>query len=187
MRSNLDCGYALEDPPITVPWGLSRRKLAQILGGHGLRRWDNDNFVISCKSLTGLSHELQFRFNVDYGPNHYMLVLYQLPGHDIGQSFHTFQRHLELTFGSPSSSEDTDDSFPYYTWKIGDFTVSHGVHERFVLCETVSIAPPSYSPPLPVRCWRTLAYWFSIESFLIPRLVLLSLIPVLVAIYLLSR
>jgi hypothetical protein len=113
MQSNLDCGYALEDPPITVPWGLSRRELVQILARHGVRRLNDNNFVLSCKSLTGLSHELHFRFNVDYGPSRYMLLLSRLPGDDVGRSFDTFQRHLELTFGSPSSSEDTEDGFPY--------------------------------------------------------------------------
>lgn len=187
MTSDLEYGYPLDKPPLTVPWGLSRRELVRALSTHGLVASDKDNFVLSCTSLSGLSHQLQFRFDAVYGPKRYMLALVRPQESDVSQSFDTFQRHLEMTFGPPSSSEENDDGWPFHTWNIGDFIVHHSVIVRFMPSENVLIIPPECPPPLLRHCWRTLAYWFTMERFLLSRLMLLWLVPILLAVILLSR
>ena len=194
MQADLAHGYALEQPSILVPWGLSRRQLVSVLGPHGLRKVDANNFVLSCTSLSGLHHQLLFQYDFSLGPKRYFLKLYQSNPQDIRKSYETFQLHLEMTFGRPSRSEETEDGFLYHTWNLGEVTVSHSVHERFVFCETIAVVPSLPSPSLllkilrfPRQFCRDAVFVFTFERFLIPRFLLLTIVSVILAIFVLSR
>lgn len=147
-RLDLHVGFTIENPAVTVPWGLSKRKLRRLLGPLGLRKVSEDYYVISCVSLSGLSHELAFHFDVSCRRAKYWLDFFQQNRRDISDSYNAFQRHLEQTFGTPSGSDNGEDGFPCHRWDIESFTVAHGVYERHSLCEYVTISPRRYAPSM---------------------------------------
>ncbi len=194
MQADLTHGYPLEQPSMLVPWGLSRRQLVSVLGPYGLRKVDANNFVLACTSLSGLHHQLLFQYDLDHGQKKYLLRMYQSNPQDIRESYETCQLHLEMTFGRPSRSDETEDGFLHHTWNLGEFTVSHSVHERFGFCETIAVIPSLPAPSLllkllrcPGQFCRAAVCVFTFERFLPPRLLLLWIVWVILVILVLSR
>lgn len=182
LRHDLTTGYELEDPPVKVPWGLSPRELLRLLAPYGMKKVSANCYVVSCTSLCGLRHKVEFRYDQSCGSRKYSLRLFQSKRLDVTASYEEFQRHLELKYGLPSSSEECEDGFMYHAWRIGDFTVSHSVVDHFYLREAVVISPLVVQPPLYVRLWQTVVLAFVCERFLLIRIFLLF-IPLLLAAY----
>lgn len=187
MHCDLTDGYELEEPPVTVPWGLSRRQLIKLLEPHGLKQVDGDNFVISCVSLCGLSHTLSIHFDTRCRARRYYLRLSQSPSDDFHSSYELFQQHLERKFGSSSTYGNTEDNIVCHKWNIGEFTVHHAGFERFVLHETVSISPPMPELSIHSRALHYAQYIWTCNGFLLPRLLLFWLVSLLLVNFLLCR
>ncbi len=167
-RLDLHVGFTIENPAVTVPWGLSKRKLLRLLGPLGLRKVSEDYYVISCVSLSGPSHELAFHFDVSCRRAKYWLEFFlQQDRRDISDSYKAFQRHLEQTFGTPNATDNGEDGFPCHRWDIESFTVEHGVYERHSLCEYVRISPRLYAPSLAAQ-----VFWYIKLPFVLDRLLL---------------
>ena len=82
MRTlSLDDGFILDDPPITIPWGLNERELVSLLEPHGLQNVAPGYFVLPCRSLNGLSHQLGIRFDPSWREKKYCLSFYMREGH----------------------------------------------------------------------------------------------------------
>lgn len=139
----LNEGFALENPRITIPWGLSRTKLAKMLAPYGVRRPQKNYFTLDCTSLGGLSHELGIEFDPQCRSVRFKLQIF-LKGFTVEQSFPLFQRHLEAAFGPPTETTYSDEPWPAHYWEVDGFSVSHVVIERFGYLDFVSIAPKDY-------------------------------------------
>ncbi len=144
-------GFQIESPNILVPWGITQRRLRQLFADYPIRRVGEGYYVTSCVSLNGLSHELGFHFTprfpwtlhirgrlewLEFFRRHDNTKVYM---NDLRESFETFQKHLELTFGPPSKSSPGSEGFPIHEWCLGSVEVGHSIYERFTLNEAVMI------------------------------------------------
>jgi hypothetical protein len=50
---------------------------------------------------------------------------------DQAGSYQEFQRHLEQTFGQPTSTTPGSEGFPSHTWRLPGAEVVHFVYDRF--------------------------------------------------------
>lgn len=137
----LSQGFRLEDPPLLIPWGLSRRQLVRLFAPYGLREINRDYYVLSCTSLCGLSHELEIRYDSCYGFSKYLLGFSSKEYSDQNQRYEGFQNHLEATFGPPTRTEPGEEGFPSHHWEIEEYEVSHVVYMHHDLQECVVISP----------------------------------------------
>ncbi|HTU50009.1 MAG TPA: hypothetical protein VMF56_05405 [Acidobacteriaceae bacterium] len=132
-------GFHIEQPDILIPWGISEAELEKLFDGLDLRRVTNGYFVTHCDSLSGLSHELGFHFDLRAGSILRELEFFGGNFTDNSSSFQTFQQHLEATFGQPTTTLPGTEGFPSYTWLLDGCEIVHYVRKRFGPEELVRI------------------------------------------------
>jgi hypothetical protein len=136
---DISSGFQIEQPNIFIPWGISEAELVKLLRESNLRRVTDGYFVIQCSSLGGLSHELGFHFDARVGGHLVELEFFE-SSYSYGQSsFEAFQKHLEATFGQPTSTMPGTEGFPSHAWRLHNVEVLHYVQERFGPAEYVRI------------------------------------------------
>jgi len=123
--------FQIEQPKIFVPWKISETELKQLFDGQLFRHVTHGYFTTTCTSLNGLSHELGFHF---YPRGEGVLIEFEsfrrsYP--DQAASFQEFQRHLEMTFGQPTTTTPGTEGFPSHTWQLHGTQVVHFVYDRF--------------------------------------------------------
>ena len=141
MPENMDVseGFQIEKPNVFVPWSTSSRELVTMFRDLDLKQVNNDYIVTQCVSLKGLSHKLGFHFDLrpGFGIRYFELFDNGCQGNAL--SFLTFQKHLEATFGKPTTAARGEGGFPSYTWQRDSNVVLHRIQERFGLqrsCES---------------------------------------------------
>jgi hypothetical protein len=129
---DLSKGFQIEDPAVFVPWGIGERELLNILPVEP-HHVTAGYYVIDCTSLSGSEHALGFHFRSDPSKLSELEFFRRLnPTYpDLRPSFDDFQRHLEVTFGTPSSESSGSEGLPSYRWKISEATIVHYVLDRF--------------------------------------------------------
>ena len=124
-------GFQIEQPELFIPWKVSEPDLQQIFGGHPLRHVTHGYFTTHCISLGGLSHELGFHFHPRGGGVLIELEFFRTSYADQAGSYQEFQRHLEQTFGQPTTTTPGSEGFPSHTWRLTGAEVVHFVYDRF--------------------------------------------------------
>lgn len=133
---DIERGFQLETPEVFVPWDITEKDLANLLG-RSLRRTAHGHYVISCISLGGMKHELGFHFDSDGDGRLKSLTFFRKKYASTRESYDDFQRRFEEAFGAPSSSaaskgENSDDlGFPCHTWRFNGVKIRHHIFERF--------------------------------------------------------
>jgi hypothetical protein len=140
----LSRGFLLEQPSLTIPWGLSKTELTRLLSPYGLRKLSRDHYQLSCTALGGLTIELGFHFELICGSARYTLQIWRKCQVDVEADYYELQRHLESTFGFPTRTEPGSEGYPTHYWNQGDFTVKHWLWEHFDLLDCVGICRNDY-------------------------------------------
>lgn len=136
----LRSGYEVEDPAVTIPWGMLPRQAADLLSPHTRRV--NDNYLtLECTSMGGLRHSLGLHFRQE-GLRELEIFRRSYP-QDLRPSYDEFQGHLEMTFGPPASSTPGTEGFPNHVWQVDGCYIRHLIYDRFGPEEHVRI----YRPP----------------------------------------
>jgi hypothetical protein len=139
-------GFQIEQPSILIPWSTSSRELTTNFRDLDLKQVNNNYIVTQCVSLKGLSHKLGCHFDLRPGLGIWYFELFDNGCQDYASSFLTFQKHLEATFGKPTTAVPGDERFPSYTWQRNGCVVLHRVQERFGPTEIVQIERSSSKP-----------------------------------------
>ena len=129
-RMNISVAFPLEDPAVSIPWGISDRELTALLGTR-LRNVTTGYFTMTCTSLAGLEHELGFHFEPRSGGRLVELEFFRRSYADQAGSFKGFQDAFERAFGPPSSVAPGDEGFPTCDWQLGKVMIRHFVFDRF--------------------------------------------------------
>jgi hypothetical protein len=133
---NLSKGFQIEQPHVFVPWDTSETQFPDGFKGLHLRLVTHGYFTTHCTSLSGLPHELGFRF---YPQGLAELEFFCSSCPDLPTSYDVFQRHLEETFGPPTLTSPGSGGFLSHTWTFAGAEVRHYVQEHFGPAENVRI------------------------------------------------
>jgi hypothetical protein len=128
---NIEEGFQIEFPKIFVGWGISESELRELLEPHGLRHITTGYYVLSCKSLDGLIHELGFHFLPRSNGVLTELEFFRSSYENQKASFDDFQEHFERAFGKPTKSTMGNEGFPKHTWDLNGVNIVHFVFDRF--------------------------------------------------------
>ena len=123
---NLNRGFTLEDPAVTICFGMSESELWQLLRSR-VRFVRSGYHCLTCTSLGGMQHELGCRF--ECGLTELEFCRKEYP--DQVASFNEFQRHFEAAFGPPTESLPGSEGFPSHHWALPGFELVHFVYNRF--------------------------------------------------------
>jgi hypothetical protein len=124
-------GFTLEDPSVTIRFGMSTRELKQLLGER-VRRVTSGYYCLSCTSLGGLRHELgcHFKRGLFHG-GLTELEFFRKAYPDQAASFNEFQRHFESVFGPPTETTPGSEGLPNHRWLFPGFEIVHVMYDRF--------------------------------------------------------
>ena len=79
----------------------------------------------------GLPHELGLHFHPRGSGRLSELEFFRTSYSDLTTSYKEFQRHLEITFGSPTVTTPGSEGFPSHAWRIPGVEVVRFVLDRF--------------------------------------------------------
>lgn len=141
--ASLRDGVQLDDPLITVPWGLSKPRLVRFLEPHGLRRLFRSNqYSLPCTAFGGLAVEMWIRYDVNFGQKKYSIGFCQRSPTNLNADYARFEHQLIAAFGLPMRTEPGSlGRPPTQFWTVDDFVVSHYVHAQDESRDAVMIAP----------------------------------------------
>jgi hypothetical protein len=132
-------GYQVEQPPVLVPWGITREELESLFQGFGLRQVGDGYWLPKCTSLGGLSHSLGFRFGRT--SDRLSEIALHVPDVSLDESYRRLQQHLVAMLGPPTKTSpgEEEERFPQHTWSLPAVRIEHYVHEHFGPSERVFI------------------------------------------------
>ena len=136
QRMDLSKGFQIEQPHVFVPWHTPETEFLDGFRGLHLRLVTHGYFTTHCTSLSGLSHELGFRF---YPQGLVELEFFCSSCLDLPTSYDVFQRHLEETFGPPTLTSPGSEGYLSHTWTFPGVEILHYVQEHFGPAEYVRI------------------------------------------------
>ena len=122
-------GFAVEEPEVAIPWGISEVELEALLPATPPRRVTQGYSTLPVTVLGGLRCMLGFHF-LDAGRLS-ELEFFRTAYPDRRASFEEFQRHFEAVFGVPVRSAEGGEGFPSYEWRLPGATIHHYVLDRF--------------------------------------------------------
>ena len=128
---DIDKGFQLEEPAVFIPWEVTEQGLVDLLSTHGLRKVTRGYFTITCRSLSGMAHELGFHFTPRGGDFLHELEFFRRSYADQKGSYDEFQEHFELHFGRPTSTNPGTEGFPTHTWNLKRVEIVHFIFDRF--------------------------------------------------------
>jgi hypothetical protein len=126
---DLRLGFALEDPSVTIPWGISETELKALLADKPLHFVTRGYLTLPVTVLRGLQCMLGFHFRKSGRLSE--LEFFRLAYPDQRASFEDFQKHFEAVFGVPTHTADGDEGFPSHEWRLRGATIHHSVFDRF--------------------------------------------------------
>jgi hypothetical protein len=126
----LDEAFTIEEPPISVAWGITEAELEALVRAPGLRRVTTAYYTLPVTVLGGLRCMLGFHFR---GPRGGLseLEFFRTAYPDPRASFEEFQRHFERAFGPPSITEPGAAGLPSHEWRLPRVTIVHAIVDRF--------------------------------------------------------
>ena len=125
--------FPLEDPPVDLPWGLSRSGAEALLRGAETGALPGGRLRIRCRLLGGLTTMVDLYFGEGGQRRLTQVELLRKPARQKRREFDDLQRRLELWLGpaepaEPAPAAKRGDIAPR-RWKIGKLRVTHS-HEK---------------------------------------------------------
>lgn len=123
--------FAIEDPRVSLRWGISLQEFRALLPGIALQRITHFDHVLPVTVLGGLQCLLALRFA---GPQGGLsaLELFRASNRRRRAGFAEFQRHLEASFGPPTCTQPGLEGFPTHRWQLpGPVEIEHYAVDRF--------------------------------------------------------
>ena len=139
QRMDLSRGFQIEEPHVFVPWDTPETHFMDGFEGLHLRLITHGYFTTHCTSLESLSHELGFHFRPRKNGRLVELEFFSTSYSNLAESYQEFQRHLEKTFGAPTTSLPGSEGYPSHNWRFLGAEVIHSVYEHFGPAEYVRI------------------------------------------------
>ena len=128
---DLSSGFQIEEPHIFVPWDIGEETFQKMFSELHLRLVTAGYFTAHCTSLGGLPHVLGFHFHPRGSGRLAELEFFRTSYSDLATSYKEFQRHLKITFGSPTVTTPGSEGFPSHVWRMPGAEVVHFVLDRF--------------------------------------------------------
>jgi len=123
--------FALEEPNVSLPWGIGLEALRALLPHTRLQRVTQFDHVLPVRLLGGLECMLALRFGGAQA-GLCALELFRASNRRQRADFEEFQRHLEAHFGPPTSTQQEIAGFPAHRWQLpGGISIEHYAVERF--------------------------------------------------------
>jgi hypothetical protein len=133
--------FPLEDPPVELPWGLSRSGVEALLRGAELGSLPDGRLRLRCRLLGGLTSSIDLHFGPGAQRRLRQVELLRKPTRHKRKEFEDLQRRLEAWLGpaEPLESNPTaraQDIVPQQ-WRIGKLRVTHEYYYQFALYQKV--------------------------------------------------
>ena len=133
--------FPLEDPPVDLPWGLSRSGAEALLRGAETGVLSGGRLRARCRLLGGLTTMIDLYFGEAGQRRLTQVELLRKPGRQKRREFDDLQRRLETWLGPPEPVEPDPvakrgDIAPR-VWRIGKLRVTHTYEARPTPCERV--------------------------------------------------
>jgi hypothetical protein len=138
-RMDLSKGFQIEEPSVFIPWDTPETQFLEGFKGLHLRLVKRGYFTTHCTSLQGLSHDLGFHFRPRENGRLVELEFFSSSYSDLATSYREFQRHLEATFGQPTTTAPGSEGYLSHTWRSPGAEVVHHVVEHFGPAEYIRI------------------------------------------------
>jgi hypothetical protein len=133
--------FPLEDPPVELPWGLSRSGVEAALKGAELGALPDGRLRLRCRILGGLTTLVDLHFGPGAQRRFRQVELLRRPMRRKRKEFDDLQRRLEAWLGpaQPLASNPTAraDGIDPQEWRIGKLRVTHDYYYQFALYEKV--------------------------------------------------
>ena len=133
--------FPLEDPPVELPWGLSRSGVEAALRGAELGTLPDGRIRVRCRLLGGMTTMIDLHFGSGGLRRLRQVELLRKPVRHKRKEFNDLQRRLEAWLGpsEPMRSNPTaraEDIVPQQ-WQIGKLRVTHDYYYQLALYEKV--------------------------------------------------
>jgi len=133
--------FPLEDPPVELPWGLSRSGVEAALRGAELGALADGRLRVRCRLLGGMTTTV----DLDFGPGTQRRLrrveLLRKPVRHKRREFDDLQRRLEAWLGPSEPMESNPaaqaDRIVPQQWRIGKLRVTHDYYHQVALYEKV--------------------------------------------------
>ena len=133
--------FPLEDPPVELPWGLSRSGVGALLKGADEGALPGGGLRVRCRLLGGLTSTIDLHFGPGSQRRLRQIELLRKPVRHKRKEFEDLQRRLEAWLGpaEPMESNPTAqaDGIAPQQWRIGKLHVTHDYYRQFTLYEKV--------------------------------------------------
>ena len=133
--------FPLEDPPVELPWGLSRSGVEALLRGTEIGSIPDGRLRLRCRLLGGLTSSIDLHFGPGAQRRLRQVELLRKPVRHKRKEFEDLQRRLEawLGPGEPMESNPTAQAqgIAPQQWRIGKLRVTHEYYYQFALYEKV--------------------------------------------------
>ena len=133
--------FPLEDPPVELPWGLSRSGVEAALRGAELGALPDGRLRVRCRLLGGMTTMVDLHFGVGGQRRFRQVELLRKPVRHKRKEFNDLQRRLEAWLGPSSPMEGNPaaqaDNIVPQQWQIGALRVTHDYYYQSALYEKV--------------------------------------------------
>ena len=138
-KNDFEAGFLIEDPEMSVPFGISPSALESLAEGR-LRKINEKYFAMPCIALSGLGLQLGFHFkDTQWGLRLNEFEVFFEDSEDYEAMFPIRQSHLEKALGSADTAQDTKlKGFKFFRWEMGGTVAEHFLRDRFGLEEHLS-------------------------------------------------
>lgn len=123
-------GFTIEEPAVSVPWGITEAELVTLIEAPELRRVTRAYYTLPATVLGGLRCMLGFHFLGRRGGLS-ELEFFRTAYPDLRASFEEFQRHVERVFGPPTRTSPGGEGLPSHEWRLSGVSIVHFVLDRF--------------------------------------------------------
>jgi hypothetical protein len=133
--------FPLEEPPVELPWGLSRSGTEALLRGAEVGSLADGRLRVQCRLLGGLSSSIDLHFGPGAQRRLRQIELLRKPVRHKRKEFEDLQRRLEAWLGPSepmvSNPAARSDGIAPQQWRIGKLNVTHDYYYQFALYEKV--------------------------------------------------
>ena len=137
----LESVFPLEDPPVELPWGLSRSGVEAALRGAELGALPDGRLRVRCRLLGGLTTTIDLHFGTGGQRRLRQVELLRTPVRHKRREFDDLQRRLEAWLGpaEPMASNPTARASGIVPrqWRLGKLRVTHDYYLQTTLYEKV--------------------------------------------------
>jgi len=133
--------FPLGDPPVELPWGLSRSGVEAALRGAEIGTLPDGRLRVRCRLLGGMTTMIDLHFGPGGQRRLRQVELLRKPVRHQRREFDDLQRRLE-TWLSPSEPMESNPTaraanIVPQQWRLGKLNVTHDYYYQFTLYEKV--------------------------------------------------